>query len=140
MKADVSRRAVTGLATGLVAAGAILARVPMAGAEPDQGCSQQQQPSPQSDDQQQCQQQGPGLPQLPNNNGQNNTQNNGQQNGQQTGQNNQGNRLSDFNCWMYPTGPVWPPLGAAPPPQLPGEAPAAPCYYVLGLQPTVPGQ
>jgi len=114
--------------TFLVGAGtafAALLATPAASGEPDpsQECSLQRQPP--DGNQNQCQQQGPSLPQLPNNN-----QNSGQQ---------KQNRLSDFNCWMYPSGPVWPPLGSAPPPNVPGAPPAAPCYYVLGLRPTVPG-
>ena len=121
-----------GLAAGMLAFGVVVAPsayAPTASAEPEPGqdCSQQGQQQPPPDGKpQQCQQQGPGMPQLPNNNGQNNSQQ-------------KQNRLSDFNCWMYPTGPVWPPLGTAPPPESPGEPPAVPCYYALGLQPTVPG-
>ena len=112
------------LLAGAATVGALLAGTPMAGAqpEPSQNCEQQQPPPP-AGQQQHCDQ-GPGMPNLPDL-------------PKNDGQHQQG-KLSDVNCWMYPTGPYWNPPGAMPPPAPPGVQ-VWPCYSALGLQPTVPG-
>lgn len=107
------------------AAAAILAGAPTAGAEPPEEECRQQQGTPPEGEQQQCQDQGPGMPDIPD------LPQNQDQNGE--------NRLSDTNCWMYPEGPEWFPPGSAPRPIMAGSPPVYPCYYALGLQPTLPG-
>lgn len=110
----------------VTAAGSVaLVSASVASAEPpDEQCQQQDAPPP--GEQQQCQDKGPGMPNVPD---------------LPQNQDNEGNksgRLSDTNCWMYPTGPVWVAPGAMPPPA-PAGTQVPPCYHALGLQPTLPG-
>lgn len=113
---------------GCAAVAAILVGAPTTGAEPPtEECQQQQDAPPANGEQQRCQDQGSGMPNLPD------TPQNQNQN-----QDDKGNRLSDTNCWMYPEGPEWFPPGTAPRPAMAGTQ-VWPCYHVLGLQPTLPG-
>lgn len=123
----IARNAAWTLVAGCAAAATLLMGVPLAGAEPSaEECQQQQGTPPPEGEQQQCQDQGPGMPDIPD------LPQNQDQDGQQ-------NRLSDTNCWMYPEGPEWFPPGSAPRPIMAGSPPVYPCYYALGLQPTLPG-
>ena len=122
-----TRHVALALIAGCAATGALLLTAPTAVAEPPPGgeCQQQDAPPPEGE-QQQCQDQGQGIPELPDL-----PQDQGDQDDQQ-------NRLSDTNCWMYPEGPEWFPPGTAPRPVMAGTQ-VWPCYHVLGLQPTIPG-
>lgn len=105
MEMTMLRCAARTLGIGAVAAGAVLVSAPVAGAQPPgPECPPQQVPSA---DQQQCQQQQPGLPNLPD--GQNPNNSNPQQPQQAPPQNPQqappqnpqeGIDLSDKNCWV----------------------------------------
>lgn len=95
----------------------------VASAQPAAEACPPQEAQPAADGQQQCANQPPGMPDLPD---LPQSQNRSAQQG----------RLSDTNCWMYPEGPEWFPPGTAPRPVMTGTQ-VWPCYYVLNLQPTV---
>lgn len=125
--AMLSCRTATKFLAGIAAAGALLVGAPIALAEPPADQCQEEQQAPPPGEQQQCEEQGPGMPDLPD---------------LPQNQDNEGNksgRLSDINCWMYPTGPEWFPLGTSPRPATAPSPPIPPCYYALGLEPTIPG-
>lgn len=126
---------------GVAAASAILAGAPMASADdPSEQCAQQQVPG---SEQQQCDQ-GPGMPNLPDNRNANNDnpqqpqqapQQSPQQAPQQAPQKapQQGD-LADKNCWVVNGVPRWNAPGTAPAPTGPGDV-VSWCPTTYGLQP-----
>jgi len=111
------------MTTVVAAAGAMLAGAPAAFSQPPgEGCPQQDAP-PQGAEQQRCEQQTPGMPDLPDL-----PQN---QNGAREG------NLADTNCWVVNGVPRWNAPGTAPAPAGPlDDVQWCPTFYGLAPQPS----
>ncbi len=128
----MSRRSAHGFTVGVTIAGAILAYVPTASAQPlwDCGPLAPQDPPRTAEHQQACdqQQQQPGMPELPDL-----PDNNPQQAPPAPPDSNNPNGvdLADTDCWVVNGVPtMWSPGLSTPPGQQ-----SWPCYYVYGLTP-----